>query len=235
MVMPLATYRLSIPFEMGTSTTIDKAEPSRRGMKDPGQLVMIDLYSGLGGASQAMLDAGWDVRRFDNNGRLRDVPRTWIGDILDIPADRLFRFVHNRTPTLLWASPPCVEFSRAYGAPGPIAEREGREFNPDLTLFKKAIELRDSLQPKFWCFENVIGAIPHIRPLLGEPTQIIGPFVLWTNLPMIAMDADFEHRKQDHDTWSSNPLRANIKAKIPLELSKAVMKSALSPTLEDFV
>lgn len=203
-------------------------------MWQPASPIMLDLCSGLGGASQAFHDAGWDCRRFDNNKAFRDIPRTWIGDLLDITPHRLHRFVHEKRVELLWASPPCLEFSNAYGAPGPTAAREGRPFQPDLSLFEKCIEIRDEMKPKFWCFENVVGAISHLEPLLGPPTQIIGPFVLWTNLPHIAMDPSFEHRKEDHDTWSSNPLRANIKAKIPLELSKAVLAAASSPTLEDF-
>jgi len=137
-------------------------------------------------------------------------------------------------PDLLWASPPCREFSLAYAAPGPVAHREGREFHPDMSLLVAAITLRGMLQPKYWCIENVVGAIPHFMPYLGPPTQIIGPFVLWHNLPRIAVDYDFRHTKSDQDTWSSNPLRQNLKGKLPLELSTAVMHAAEAPTLEDF-
>jgi len=34
---------------------------------------MVDLYAGLGGASEAMIRTGWDVLRIDNNPLLVDV------------------------------------------------------------------------------------------------------------------------------------------------------------------
>jgi len=199
--------------------------------------LMLDLYSGLGGASEAMLDAGWTVHRIENNMRFHalhgetPIPSTIVGDALALrPA-----WLRSLGPIdLLWASPPCTDFSNAYGAPGPVAARAGEVFKPDMRLIMKAVHIRDEYEPRFWCFENVIGAIPHFRPLLGEPSIIIGPFVLWTNLPNIVVDYSFEHSKESVDTWSSNPLRANIKAKIPIEISRAVLSAALSPTLEDF-
>ena len=35
---------------------------------------MLDLFSGLGGASEAMLNHGWDVLRIENNPELALVP-----------------------------------------------------------------------------------------------------------------------------------------------------------------
>lgn len=130
--------------------------------------------------------------------------------------------------------PPCRDFSRAFNAPAPTAQRLGEEFEPDMSILHAIIELRRRWEPRFWCIENVIGAIPHFTPLLGEPSQIIGPFVLWSNLPFIDVGYNFEHSKYDEDPGSHNPLRANYRAKIPFELSEAVMKAAQCPTLEDF-
>jgi site-specific DNA-cytosine methylase len=195
-------------------------------------MLMIDLYSGLGGASEAFVEADWTVYRIEkesmfcpNHGE-HPIPHTIIGDACALrPA-----WLRSLGPIdLLWASPPCRDFSNAYSAPGPVAAREGRDFKPDMTLIMKAVAIRDQYEPHFWCFENVVGAIPHFRPLLGEPTQIIGPFVLWHNLPTIAMDYAFEHTKGN--AWPS-PLRPWVKAKLPIELSRAVLDAALSPTLE---
>ena len=200
-------------------------------------VLMLDLFSGLGGASEAMVRAGWQVIRCEKEWQFHPrhgaypVPHTVIGDVKALrPA-----WLRALGPIdLLWASPPCREFSNAYGAPKPKAAREGVPFEPDLTLFIRAIEIRDRYRPKYWCFENVLGSIEHIEPILGPPTQIIGPFVLWHNLPRISVDYDFEHRKADQDTWSTNPLRTWLKAQVPFELSQAVLESATSPTLEDF-
>jgi len=192
---------------------------------------MLDLYSGLGGASEAMVRAGWSVYRLENNPALTELERTYGVDVLTLEP----QWLRDIGPVdLLWASPPCLEFSLAYMAPGPLAQREGRPFEPDLGLIEKAIQVRDEIDPRFWCFENVRGAIRHWEPLLGPPTQIIGPFVLWHNLPRIILPYEFEHLKKDNDTWSTEPLRANIKGKIPIEISEAVLAAVITPTLEEF-
>jgi len=193
--------------------------------------VMVDVCSGLGGASESPLQNGWDVYRIDNNPALAHIERT---SLCDITAIRPHWLASKRPIDLFWASVPCLEFSTGYAAPGPKAARAGEDFEPDLTLLKKAIEIRDNLHAKWWVFENVRGSIKHFAPLLGEPSRIIGPFVLWTNLPTLDIPYDFEHLKKDHDTWSDDPMRSNKLAKIPFEISDAVRIAAECPTLEDF-
>jgi site-specific DNA-cytosine methylase len=39
---------------------------------------MLDLFSGLGGASEAFVRAGWEVMRIENNPLLSEVPNTEI-------------------------------------------------------------------------------------------------------------------------------------------------------------
>lgn len=43
---------------------------------------VLDLFSGLGGWSQAFLDRGHDVTRLDNDERFKSVPRTMLCDAL---------------------------------------------------------------------------------------------------------------------------------------------------------
>ena len=140
----------------------------------------------------------------------------------------------SRNIHLLWASPPCVEFSQGYNAPGPKAKREGRAFEPDMELLEAAIMIREMWKPKFWVIENVVGAIKHFEPYLGEPTQILGSFVLWHNLPDIVLPRDFIHTKEDNLKGTPSHLRSNYRALIPYDLSNAVRISAESPTLEDY-
>jgi hypothetical protein len=195
---------------------------------------MVDLYSGLGGASEAFYrSADWEVLRIENNEELLGfVPNTWFHDVPELLNANKWRAVQG-SPTLLWASPPCTDFSQGYNAPGPKAKREGVVFNPDMTLIQAAIDLRELWKPKFWCFENVIGAIPYFEPLLGEPTQIVGPFVLWHNLPHLVLPEGFQ--TESKIPISGGALRANLRGKIPLELSEAVMEAASLPTLEDYL
>jgi len=200
--------------------------------------LMADLCSGLGGSSQAMVDSeNWLVIRVENNPKVLDeeIPHTVARCVKDVAWNRgNSLYVHPGDIDLLWASPPCRDFSRAFNAPAPTAERAGEEFLPDMSILSAVIELRRRWKPKFWCIENVIGAIPHFKPYLGEPSQIIGPFVLWTNLPLIDVGRDFEHSKYDNDPGSTHPLRGNYRARIPYKLSHAVMRAAECPTLEDF-
>lgn len=184
---------------------------------------MLDLFSGLGGASQPMLDHDWEVLRIENNPLLEAVPETFIMDVND------FDFKHMTSPAnsvdLIWASPPCLEFSQAFSAPKPKARREGIDFEPDLSLMLKAKEIIDFAKPKFWVIENVMGAIKDFTPHLGTPRQIIGPFVLWGNFPYLRMPGDFEHTKRMHDRHSKNPLRQNYKAVIPYPLADSLRRA----------
>ena len=178
--------------------------------------LMLDLFSGLGGASQAFLmNYEWAVLRYENNPKLADVPCTTLCDLLT------YKIECRHEIELIWASPPCLEFSQAYDAPRSIARREGIEFEPDLKLVCRAIEIIEELKPKHWVIENVVGAIADFEPLLGAPRQIIGPFVLWGNFPYIHMPKDFNHSKADIDKrWSD--LRSNIRAQIPIEISEGL-------------
>jgi hypothetical protein len=183
---------------------------------------MIDMFSGLGGASEAFIDReDWRVLRFDNNPLLKDVKDTIICDDMFL----LIPGVPGEID-LLWASPPCREFSHGFNSPVSKMRRgeEGYEnFIPSLDLVIKTIEIIDRVKPKFWVIENVVGAIKWFEPILGKPTQIIGSQVLWGNFPFINMPKGWKSNKEDKDVWSSDPLRANKKALIPYELSLRLM------------
>jgi len=184
--------------------------------------VFLDLCSGLGGASEAFVSASnWKAIRIESNPALEDVPHTHILDVLQW-TDWIDRFPH---PEVIWASPPCREFSRAYNAPAPASEREGIEFVPDLSIVRACTEIIDYFKPKWFIVENVQGAIGAFESLLGQPTQRIGPFYLWGRFPNIAVDRDFLHTKSQEDVWSTDPLRANKKAKVPLEISTGLLRA----------
>lgn len=191
---------------------------------------ILDLYSGLGGASEAFLQAGHDVIRIDNNPLLGDVNSTIIAD-----ASYAYNFVAEERFDLIWASPPCLEFSNAFNAPKPKAAREGREFKPDLADVKKAINIIAWLEPRYWVIENVIGAIKDFEPLLGEPTQIIGAYVLWGHFPQLVAPSPNSLIGKTAIWKIGDPLRANKRAIIPYEISESIMESVATPTLGDYV
>lgn len=187
-------------------------------------LRVLDLFSGLGGASEAFVRAGDEVLRIENNVLLKDVPHTHLMDVVDLHAFLAEYHVGRTDYDLVWASPPCLEFSNAYSAPKARARREGRKHNPSLALVEAARDIVELLNPRWWVIENVRGACPWLNPVLGEPRQVIGPLVLWGHFPHLIMPEDFQHRKADVDKRHS-PLRANIRAKIPLEVSEALRRA----------
>ena len=193
--------------------------------------VMWDLCSGLGGASQYFdLHPEWEVYRFDNNfeelwrfaplnTHWRDVRewRTWFQDYPE--------------PCFIWASPPCLDFSNAYGAPKGIAKRAGLDHEPDLEIVNAIKDIIDYFNPPLRAIENVVGAAAIFSPMFGR-YQKLGPFMIWGNLPHIVANIPDSH-KADVDERHS-PIRANIKARIPMMLSKAIFEATNQPTLAEF-
>lgn len=200
---------------------------------------MLDLCSGTGGASQAFFEnPNWDVMRIDNNPlvSMSDsqyyVPGTYHMDLLETyPEDIAVDF------DFIWASPTCTGFSNAYSAPMPTARREKKEYEPDMTLVQKCLDIIRWQNPKYWVIENVSGSSKYISKLLGRPPrQIIGPFFLWGNFPFISLSRDFEHRKADLKLSTDHPLFTTIKARIPYEISEAFLDAHENQmTLEDFL
>ena len=89
---------------------------------------VLDLFSGLGGFSEAFLRSGDEVVRVENNPLLSEVPNTSIEDVRAM-RDRLLEFKQSGQPIrsidLVVASPPCLEFSMAYSSPRSVANRSG--------------------------------------------------------------------------------------------------------------
>lgn len=186
-------------------------------------LRVLDLFSGLGGASEAFVKAGDEVLRIENNVLLKDVPHTHLMDVVDLHAFLAEYHVARRRYDLVWASPPCYEFSNAYGGPKARAYRAGEEHNPSTALIEAAKDIIDLLEPRWWVIENVRGACPWINPILGEPTQVLGSFVMWGHFPHLIMPEGWVHRKGDEPPGSRHsPIRSNIRAKVPLEVSEAL-------------
>jgi hypothetical protein len=189
--------------------------------------ILWDVCSGLGGASEAFMGRDdWTVIRIENNPILQGVENTQNLDVL-----KWREWVDSLPqPDMIWASPPCREFSEAFSAPGPVAKREGRDFEPDMSLLFACQDLIEHVGPQYWVIENVKGAIKHFTPHLGELSQKIGPFFLWGLFPTILMPDGWSHRKNDGDVHSGNPLRSNLRALIPYELSSALFEAITEQT-----
>ena len=192
--------------------------------------VFIDLFAGLGGASEAFYrDPTWQVMRIDNNEALLEhTAGLIIADITDFEAT--MAIINNLMPAnvdklVVWASPPCLEFSNAYSAPAAIAARRGEEFAPSLNCLHAALDIIDQLPCDAWYIENVKGAIDIFTEEINQTwQQRIGQFFLWGNFPKIALpDSHIRGLRKEDKRWS--PIRSNIKAKVPIEYSQAIMAS----------
>ena len=197
---------------------------------------VIDLFSGLGGWTQSFLKSHkYEVYRYDSDPWLADVENT---EIVDLTTHKIAAI---DSVELLVGSPPCYEFSLAHSAPRSIAIREGRLWQPNMDCVLAFFEHVNRLRPKYWIMENVVGSAEFINPILGmKPRQIIGPYILWGNFPLLDLsESELKkikaHKKQagDKHRWSDH--RGSYRAFVPEPMSKALLRSIASPTLEDWL
>lgn len=190
---------------------------------------VLDLFSGLGGFSEAFVRAGDEVKRIENNPLLSEVPGTELISVLEV-RDILQKQVDEGNfiwpIDVLLASPPCRDFSTAYAAPRSVAERAGLEWNPSMELVEATLDIIRLVKPRYWVIENVSGSQRYFKRIGLEPNQIHGACVFYGNFPKFSTP-DMP-RKKDKDTTSSDPLRANKRALIPIELSTALRKAIIS-------
>lgn len=166
-----------------------------------GVMLMLDLGSGLKGASQAMKARGWDVLTVDINPGFEP----------DIVADlRQWSYIGPR-PDLVWCSPPCDEFAREFMP----WSKTGN--TPDLSIVLACKRIINECQPRYWVIENVKGAISWLRPILGNYRVCYGPFFLWGFFPV---PGDFRLRARKKESYSSKA-RAE-RAMIPAQLSNGL-------------
>lgn len=206
--------------------------------------VFLSLCSGYSGESQAFIDAGWRVIRIDNNEKVcKANPGTlnldvvdwmdWIDDVA-IPED---------PPQIIWASPPCQEFSSARGKD--VVEC------PSLLIAQACKDLSEHLGPKYLIVENVRGAVKHFQHIFGSPRQVIGPFYLWGNFPHLDVHVEYrgsawfphskaKSKRRGDGHWRFNGVRYNKwdnpqNARIPVEISRALLGAIETQwTLERF-
>jgi hypothetical protein len=163
--------------------------------------LMLDLFAGTGGASAAFRAAGWEVVR--------------------VEMDRAFPAEHHadvaawswagRRPSLVWASPPCTEFSRE-SMPW---SRTGA--TPSLALVDAAERIVRECRPDFWVIENVRGATRYLTPRYGDPL-VLGPVFLWGHFPR------FRARVMPWKERLSSKQRA-ARAAIPYAVSAGLLRA----------
>jgi len=188
---------------------------------------MLDLFSGLHGASAAFRrHPEWEVVSIDNNPDL-DADHHW-----DISMSKK-QILELGWFDLIWASPPCVEFYKCRAPYFP--DHYGKQ--PDMSLVLGSRDIIALMDPTHWVLENTQQGAHFISPIpgMGPPRQVQVPFYLWGNFPRFDAEVAPNH-KAANDTWSTNPLRSNIKAKIPIEISAGLLDAIMNQvTLEEWL
>lgn len=208
------------------------------------RLKVLDLFSGLGGFSEAFVLNHDEVLRIENNPLLSGVPHTEMMDVLkfrDI-ISRAFEqgdlLPHLLDLDLILASPPCYDFSLAFSAPQAIASRNGEfeSYSPDMELIEATIEIIEILKPRYFIIENVRGSIRHFETIGLNPTMKHKAYVFYGKFPKFSIGEIESKAKKGNRIAHGNPLRANHRALIPLEISESLRNAVLDQrTIFDFV
>jgi len=189
---------------------------------------VLDLCSGLGGFSEAFIAAGHNVLRIDNNPLLSNVAETKLMCIFEFRdwIEENLGHAFEDIDVILF-SPPCYEFSLAFNAPRAIHSREspGIPYEPDMSIFHCGLDIIRMLKPKCWVLENVRGASPYFSEVIGNPRQINDAYFFWGNFPSFR-PADFPSKAEKDERH--NPLRANVRGKIPIQISEALLKAIVN-------
>jgi len=202
---------------------------------------MLDLFSGLGGASQAMEEGEkWEVTTVDNQEKFEPDICT---DVLKLsPND----FEENFD--LIWASPPCDRFTVAQI--GRYWDKEDGLYMPKssevvnrINLVYHSLFLINELNPDYWFLENPRAML---RNIIGEPRATITycqygddkmkPTDLWGKHPPSfpyrkcnSGDGCHESSPRGSKTGTQGLKTSEERAKVPYGLSKTVKKSIENP------
>jgi len=175
------------------------------------ELRVLDLCSGLGGASQAFVDAGDTVLRVDNSERCADVPHTQIADVrfFDPPGEW----------DVVLAGPPCEQLSDAPEAYNGSWKANGSA-PVDLSVHRACFAIAELYPRATFILENVRGA----QRWLGPPVCHRGSRYLWGRfhgpLPVIVT-----HPK--YLSWGNDPDGYWVRSRWPYSLSLAARAEAL--------
>jgi len=159
---------------------------------------MVDLCCGLKGASRAMTERSWTVITLDISPDFNP----------DIVADVREWVYQGEKPDLVWASPPCNEFSREFMP----WNKTGKP--PDMSIYLACRRIISQANPRFWIIENVRGAVKYF----GRPAQTFNPYYLWGFFPHLSK-INLSSRVLK-ESLSHGQTRA--RAKIPYNISLAV-------------
>ena len=168
---------------------------------------VLDLFSGLGGWSQAFKDRGHEVITYELYSKFNPDVCCDIMDVDSLPdAD------------VILASPPCNKFSCMTIGRYWIDGKPKPETKESIKLVIHTLKLISDVVPKFWILENPMGMM---RKILGNP-------------PLTVYYAQFgEDRLKPTDLWGRLPNGLNefvIKDRSLLEYTKCPRGSKVGGT-----
>lgn len=189
---------------------------------------VLDLFSGLGGFSQAFKDRGHKVTTLDNNPKFNP---TLCMDIRNLTP-------YDRTDVIL-ASPPCNCFSvAAIGRYWPDGKPSDKA-KEALEIVKYTLNFIYDTRPKFWFLENPMGML---RTIIGNPpvtvyfaqygADVLKPTDIWGRHPKGFKDMqikdksllDYTPAPRGSKTGVQGQSSAEVRAKIPYKLSETICK-----------
>ena len=197
---------------------------------------VIDLFSGLGGFSQAFLDRGHDVTRYELDERFKDIPCTIIQDVYDLTSDDL------KDADIILASPPCQHFSIAAVCHHWKNLEPTRETQEVIRLVHHTKHIIEEANPTYYIIENPRGMM---RRVLGKPDKFLflaaygkkakKPTDLWGRFPPIDWKMPFKWEKAPRGSKSgvqgySDPAE---RALIPYDFSLAVCLAVEGNSLQE--
>ena len=158
---------------------------------------LLDLFSGSKSVSNFFESKGWKVVTVDNEPGCH---ADYIEDLLE--------FMPPGDYDLIWASPPCTEFSKSF-----MPWYKG--IIPDMRLVDRAFEIAEIKKPKYFILENVLGSVRWIKPKYGAYRLRCGSRYLWGDFPLFTVN-----HKLCYGKWRLPPSenRVLLRGMIPQEL-----------------
>ena len=115
---------------------------------------LLELFSGTGSVGNVARELGFEVVSLD-----RDMPAVFNVDIMDWEPEIYPRGYFD----VIWASPPCTEYSRA--------KTTGiRDIAGANEIVKRTLDIMEYFEPKYWIIENPeTGLLKHQDFMVGIP------------------------------------------------------------------
>jgi site-specific DNA-cytosine methylase len=185
---------------------------------------VVDLFSGLGGFSEAFLQHGHHVTRYDIDYHFLNVPKTTIIDVMELEPEDI-------EADVVLASPPCECFSIAAVSHNWPNHVPTLKTMMAIEAVDYALWLIQKSDPIYWILENPVGML---RNEIGKPARTVylcawgkeakKPTDLWGKLPPIDWKQPMKWQKapRGSKTGVQGYKDSAEAARIPYDFSLAV-------------